>query len=331
MTNNTTQTLLFQLQSMTTVVADTGDIGAIERFRPIDATTNPSLITAAASLPSSLPLIEEALHDARAEGLAADALVDRAIDLLTVRLGIEILKLIKGRVSTEVDARLSYDTTETIAKAHELIDLYAQSGIDKSRVLIKIAATWEGIQAARALELEGIHCNLTLIFGLHQAIACADAGITLISPFVGRILDWYKKHEGKDSYPIELDPGVLSVREIYAYFKQHDHKTEVMGASFRSLAQVTALAGCDLLTIAPALLAELSEGTGVLTQQLSTENAKHSPIASIAMTQEVFEKMHNDNLMAFELLQGGIGGFVKAREQLTSQLRQMAGIPDIHR
>ncbi|AXI02343.1 transaldolase [Aquirhabdus parva] len=331
MTNNTTQTLLSQLQSMTTVVADTGDIGAIERFRPIDATTNPSLITAAASLPSSLPLIEEALHDARAEGLAADALVDRAIDLLTVRLGIEILKLIKGRVSTEVDARLSYDTAETIAKAHELIDLYAQAGIDKSRVLIKIAATWEGIQAARALELEGIHCNLTLIFGLHQAIACADAGITLISPFVGRILDWYKKHDGKDSYPIELDPGVLSVREIYAYFKQHGHKTEVMGASFRSIAQVTALAGCDLLTIAPALLAELSEETGVLTQQLSIENAKQPPIASIDMTQEVFEKMHNDNLMAFELLQGGIGGFVKAREQLTSQLRQMAGIPDIHR
>ncbi|WP_410211480.1 transaldolase [Aquirhabdus sp.] len=331
MTNNTTQTLLSQLQSMTTVVADTGDIGAIERFRPIDATTNPSLITAAASLPSSLPLIEEALHDARAEGLVADALVDRAIDLLTVRLGIEILKLIKGRVSTEVDARLSYDTAETIAKAHELIDLYAQAGIDKSRVLIKIAATWEGIQAARALELEGIHCNLTLIFGLHQAIACADAGITLISPFVGRILDWYKKHDGKDSYPIELDPGVLSVREIYAYFKQHGHKTEVMGASFRSIAQVTALAGCDLLTIAPALLAELSEETGVLTQQLSIENAKQPPIASINMTQEVFEKMHNDNLMAFELLQGGIGGFVKAREQLTSQLRQMAGIPDIHR
>jgi len=290
MTNNTTQTLLSQLQSMTTVVADTGDIGAIERFRPVDATTNPSLITAAASLPSSLPLIEEALHDARAEGLAADALVDRAIDLLTVRLGIEILKLIEGRVSTEVDARLSYDTAETIAKAHELIDLYAQAGIDKSRVLIKIAATWEGIQAARALELEGIHCNLTLIFGLHQAIACADAGITLISPFVGRILDWYKKHDGKDSYPIDLDPGVLSVREIYAYFKQHGHKTEVMGASFRSIAQVTALAGCDLLTIAPALLAELSEETGVLTQQLSIENAKQPPIASIDMTQEVFEK-----------------------------------------
>ncbi len=331
MTNDRAQTLLAQLNTMTTVVADTGDLGAIARFRPLDATTNPSLITAAASLPSSLPLIEEALHDARAEGLTADPLIDRAIDLLTVRLGLEILKLIKGRVSTEVDARLSYDTAETIAKAQELIDLYAQAGIDKSRVLIKIAATWEGIQAARALELEGIHCNLTLIFGLHQAIACADAGITLISPFVGRILDWYKKHDGKDSYPIELDPGVLSVREIYAYFKQHGHKTEVMGASFRSLAQVTALAGCDLLTIAPALLTELSEQTGELTQQLSDENAKRTPIASIAMTQEVFEKMHSDNLMAFELLQGGIGGFVKAREQLTSQLRQMAGIPDIHR
>jgi transaldolase len=329
MTQTSSATLLSQLQTMTTVVADTGDLTAIEQFRPLDATTNPSLITVAASLPSNLPLIEDALRDARAKGLVDDAMIDRAIDLLTVRLGLEILKLIKGRVSTEVDARLSYDTDETIEKAHELIALYKKSGIDQSRVLIKIAATWDGIQAARVLEAEGIHCNLTLIFGLHQAVACADAGVTLISPFVGRILDWYKKSEGKDSYAIELDPGVLSVGEIYAYYKQHHHKTEVMGASFRSLAQVTALAGCDLLTISPALLAELSNNTGDLTRQLSIETAKLKPMSTLTMTKEKFDAMHSDNLMAFELLQGGIDGFVKAREQLTIQLRQIAGIADI--
>ena len=329
MSQTSSATLLSQLQTMTTVVADTGDLAAIEQFRPIDATTNPSLITAAASLPSNLPLIEDALHDARAEGLVDDAMIDRAIDLLTVRLGLEILKLIQGRVSTEVDARLSYDTDETIAKARELIGLYKNAGIDQSRILIKIAATWEGIQAAQALEKEGIHCNLTLIFGLHQAVACAHADVTLISPFVGRILDWYKKSEGKDSYPIELDPGVLSVREIYAYYKQHNHKTEVMGASFRSLAQVTALAGCDLLTISPALLAELAKQTGNLPIQLSIENAKIKPVNAITLTEETFTTLHNNNLMAFELLQSGIDGFIKAREQLTIQLRQIAGIADI--
>jgi transaldolase len=329
MIQTTSTTLLSQLQSMTTVVADTGDLNAIEQFRPLDATTNPSLITAAASLPSNLPLIEDALRDARAEGLFDDVMVDRAIDLLTVRLGLEILKLIEGRVSTEVDARLSHDTEETIEKARELIAMYKKAGIDQSRVLIKIAATWEGIQAARVLESDGIHCNLTLIFGLHQAVACADAGITLISPFVGRILDWYKKHDSKDNYPIELDPGVLSVREIYAYFKQHNHKTEVMGASFRSLDQVKALAGCDLLTISPALLAELANNTGNLPRQLSIENAKLKPVNAITINADTFLNMHNKNLMAFELLQAGVDGFIKAREQLTIQLRQIAGIADI--
>ena len=333
MTNTSARTLLDQLQTMTTVVADTGDLAAIERFRPIDATTNPSLITAAALLPCNLPLIEDALADARAEGLTRDALVDRAIDLLTVRLGVAIVKLIKGRVSTEVDARLSYDTDETIAKARELIALYAAAGIDKSRVLIKIAATWEGIQAARSLETEGIHCNLTLLFGLHQAIACAEAKVTLISPFVGRILDWYKKHEGKNSYAIEQDPGVLSVREIYTYYKQHGHPTEIMGASFRSTAQITALAGCDLLTIAPGLLAELSEQTGALARKLSPESAQQPKVLSVVMDKATFDQIHNgsstSSLMAFELLQSGIDGFIKAREQLTGQLRLIAGIPDI--
>ncbi len=334
MTKPTAGTLLDQLQTMTTVVADTGDLTAIERFRPIDATTNPSLITAAASLPVNLPLIEAALADARNEGLQDDALIDRAIDLLTVRLGVAILQLISGRVSTEVDARLSYDTEETMSKARELIALYRAAGIDSKRVLIKIASTWEGIQAAEALEREGIHCNLTLLFGMHQAIACADAKVTLISPFVGRILDWYKKHDGKEGYPIELDPGVLSVREIYAYYKQHGHRTEIMGASFRSTAQITALAGCDLLTIAPALLADLAAQTGKLPRQLSATHSQISTATVAALDKKAFDAVHNgsatSSLMAFELLQSGIDGFVKAREQLTLQLRQIAGIPDIH-
>lgn len=323
MTKTASATLLNQLQTMTVVVADTGDLSAIEQFRPIDATTNPSLITAAASLPSNRPLIEHALRDARSEGHVDDALIDRAIDLLTIRLGLEILKLIQGRVSTEVDARLSYDTAKTIEKAREFIEMYQKEGIHQSRILIKIAATWQGIQAARVLEQEGIHCNLTLIFGLHQAVACAEANITLISPFVGRILDWYKKSEGKDSFPIESDPGVLSVREIYRYYKQHQHTTEVMGASFRSMAQVTALAGCDLLTISPALLTELSSHTGELTRQLSPETAQLPTIDQIVMSKESFTQMHRDNLMAFELLDSGIDGFIKAREQLTFHLDQL--------
>jgi transaldolase len=326
MTVTASRTLLKQLQDMTIVVADTGDLSAIEQFRPIDATTNPSLITAAASQPSNRPLIEHALRDARAEGYQHDAMIDRAIDLLTMRLGLEILKLIQGRVSTEVDARLSYDTAKTIEKAHEFISMYQKAGIDPSRILIKIAATWEGIQAARILEQEGIHCNLTLIFGLHQAVACAEAGITLISPFVGRILDWYKKSEGKDSYPIESDPGVLSVREIYHYYKQHQHTTEVMGASFRSMAQVTALAGCDLLTISPTLLTELSSHTGELLRQLSADKSQLPSIDPLTITAETFHHMHRDNRMAFELLESGIDGFVKAREQLTTHLRQIADL-----
>ncbi|TDI11479.1 transaldolase, partial [Acinetobacter baumannii] len=240
-----THTALDQLKTLTTVVADSSDLEAIRKFRPLDATTNPSLITAAAEQPESKELIEDAYYQAKEEGYKNDELIERTIDILTVKFGVEILKLIEGRVSTEVDAALSYDTEATIQKAHELCELYKGYGIDQSRILIKIASTWEGIQAAKVLEAEGIACNLTLLFGLHQAQACADAKVTLISPFVGRILDWYKKAEGVDSYPIEKDPGVVSVKKIYTYYKQQNIPTQVMGASFRSIDQVLGLAGCD--------------------------------------------------------------------------------------
>ena len=220
-----TQSSLAQLKALTTIVADTGDLAAIEQFRPLDATTNPSLITVAANQPENRVLIEDAYTQAKAEGYLHDELIERTIDILTVKLGVEILKIVSGRVSTEVDASLSYDTDATVAKAHELLKLYKDYGVEQDRILIKIASTWEGIQAAKILEAEGIHCNLTLLFGLHQAKACADAGVTLISPFVGRILDWYKKAENVDHYPIEKDPGVLSVKQIYHYYKQHSIKT----------------------------------------------------------------------------------------------------------
>ena len=267
------QTALDQLKAITTIVADTGDLTAIETFRPLDATTNPSLITAASSLPENKQLIEDAYEQAKSEGYTADLLIERAIDILTVKLGVEILKLIDGRVSTEVDAALSYDTEATIEKAKELLALYKAYGIDQNRILIKIASTWEGIQAAKALEAEGIHCNLTLLFGLHQAKACADANVTLISPFVGRILDWYKKAEGVDHYSIEKDPGVLSVKQIYTFYKQHQIKTEIMGASFRSVDQVLGLAGCDLLTVSPNLLSDLSQDEREVKAQLSAAEA----------------------------------------------------------
>ena len=322
-----TNSALNQLKSMTTIVADSSDLSAIEKFRPLDATTNPSLITAAANQTENKELIENAFAQAKQEGYTGDELVERTIDILTVKFGVEILKLIDGRVSTEVDAALSYDTDATIAKAKELLQLYKQYGIDQNRILIKIASTWEGIQAAKALQAEGIHCNLTLLFGLHQAQACADAQVTLISPFVGRILDWYKKAENVDSYPIEKDPGVLSVKQIYHYYKQHDIKTEIMGASFRSTEQVLGLAGCDLLTVSPNLLAELAQETQTVVQQLS-ENHAHShtehPIA--VLNKAAFKEQLEHDLMSFQLLQGGIDGFIKAREQLSTLLRQSFGL-----
>ena len=307
-------TALAQLQQFTTIVADSGDLNAIAQLRPLDATTNPSLITAAAMQPENLALIESAFDQARSEGYQDDALIERSIDILTVKLGVEILKLIQGRVSTEVDAELSYDTNATIAKARELLALYQEYGIQQDRILIKIASTWEGIQAARVLEAEGIHCNLTLLFGLTQARACADANVTLISPFVGRILDWYKKAEAVDSYPIEQDPGVNSVKQIYQYYKQHGVSTEVMGASFRSIEQVLALAGCDLLTVAPNLLQQLAETKQEVTPVLSAQAATAQ--AADALDEQTFKTELEHDLMVTQLLQGGIDGFIKARQQL---------------
>ena len=322
-----TQSALNQLKNMTTVVADSSDLAAIEKFRPLDATTNPSLITAAAQQTENKVLIEDAFQQAKSEGYSGDVLVERTIDILTVKFGVEILKLIEGRVSTEVDAALSYDTDATIAKAKELLALYQTYGIEQDRILIKIAATWQGIQAAKALEAEGIHCNLTLLFGLPQAQACAEAGVTLISPFVGRILDWYKKAEKVEHYPIDKDPGVLSVKQIYHFYKQNCIKTEIMGASFRSIEQVLGLAGCDLLTIAPNLLAELEQDQREVVTQLSDDHAQaHCQHTIAALSKADFTEQLQHDLMASQLLQSGIDGFIKAREQLSTLLRQSFGL-----
>lgn len=312
-----------QLASMTVIVADTGDINSIEKFRPQDATTNPSLITKASQMPEYAEVVEAALKTSKEEvGDDVDKVVARAIDRLAVEFGRRILKLIDGRVSTEVDARLSYDTEATIAKARELIGFYEKVGISRDRVLIKIASTWEGIRAAEQLEKEGIHCNLTLLFGLHQAIACAEAKVTLISPFVGRILDWYKKETGRDSYPSHEDPGVLSVTEIYNYFKKFGYKTEVMGASFRNSGEIKELAGCDLLTISPDLLAELKSTEGDLPRKLDAEKAKSMDIEKIEMDLETFNKMHQEDRMATEKLAEGIKGFSDALVNLEQLLKK---------
>ena len=315
-------TLLEQLKSMTVVVADTGDMNSMKKFKPRDATTNPSLITAAAQMPEYIPLVDDALLWAKREAgpkATKDAVVKRAIDRLAVEFGLRILAIVPGRVSTEVDARLSFDTQATIDKAHLLISQYEAAGAKRERILIKIASTWEGIRAAEQLEKEGIHCNLTLLFGLHQAIACAEAKITLISPFVGRILDWYKKHENRDYTPQE-DPGVVSVTRIYEYFKKFGHKTEVMGASFRNIGEIQELAGCDLLTISPQLLAELEGKTGTLERKLDPEKIKSMSIDKIEMDEKVFRAMHEKDAMAHDKLAEGIEGFSKALVALEKHL-----------
>jgi len=317
--------LLEQLREMTVVVADTGDIQAIETFKPQDATTNPSTITAASQMPQYQSIVDDTLKGAR-ETLGKDAseaqVVTLAFDRLAVSFGLKILDIIPGRVSTEVDARLSFDTEATIAKGRELIAQYEAAGVNRQRILIKIASTWEGIQAAAVLEKEGIHCNLTLLFGLHQAIACAENDITLISPFVGRILDWYKKDTGRDSYPAAEDPGVLSVTEVYNYYKKFGYKTEVMGASFRNIGEITELAGVDLLTIAPALLDELQSTEAELPRKLTPQSAVNTSIDKIAMDKATFEKMHAENRMASDKLAEGIDGFSKALVSLEELLAE---------
>jgi len=315
-------TLLEQLRTMTVVVADTGDIQSIEQFKPRDATTNPSLITAAAEMPKYKEIVDGTLLDARKQlGDSADPqqVAALAFDHLAVSFGKRILQIVPKRVSTEVDARLSWDTNASVAKGREIIAQYESAGISRERILIKIASTWEGIKAGEILEKEGIHCNLTLMFGLHQAIACGEAGITLISPFVGRILDWYKKDTGRDYAPQE-DPGVLSVGTIYNYYKKFGYKTEVMGASFRNVGEITELAGCDLLTISPALLADLDKTEGDLPRKLDPEKAKGMDIQRIPMDRETFDRMHAADRMANDKLAEGIAGFSKALVNLETML-----------
>lgn len=316
------QNLLQQLRKFTVVVADTGDIEAMEKFRPQDATTNPSLITAAAQMPQYQPIVDGVLMDARRElgpQAGEQAVANLAFQQLAVAFGKKILEIVPGRVSTEVDARLSYNTEATIEQARAIIKQYDAAGIGRDRVLIKIAATWEGIRAAEVLEKEGIHCNLTLIFGLHQAIACAEAGVTLISPFVGRILDWYKKDTGKD-YQGADDPGVRSVTRIYNYFKKFGYKTQVMGASFRNAGEIVELAGSDLLTISPALLAELEATEGTLERKLDPKIAETQNIERIVMDKDVFGFMHDGDRMATDKLKEGIDGFAAALVKLEALL-----------
>ncbi len=307
---------------MTVVVADTGELEAIRRFKPRDATTNPSLILAAAQIPAYQNLIDEALESSRdriGHAAAIEEVVEEALDEICVAFGNEILKIIPGRVSTEVDARLSYDKDGTITKARKLISLYDEVGISKDRVLIKIASTWEGIKAAEVLEKEGIHCNLTLLFGFSQAVACAEAGVTLISPFVGRILDWYKANTGRDSYSGHEDPGVVSVTKIFNYFKTHGYRTEVMGASFRNIDEIIELAGCDLLTISPKLLDQLKKTELPLKQKLDSLNPS-SKEDKIQIDKINFDSLMSEDTMAREKLDEGIRGFSKAIETLEAQL-----------
>lgn len=314
--------LLDQLKAMTTVVADTGDINSIKQFKPTDSTTNPSLIATAAGMPEYQEIMDDVLKEAR-EALGPEAddkqVAAAAFKTLAVAFGRKILEIVPGRVSTEVDARLSYDREKTKEQARDIIHQYDQAGIGRERVLVKIASTWEGIQAAKELEEEGIHCNLTLLFGLHQAVACAEAKVTLISPFVGRILDWYKHDTGKD-FPAEDDPGVHSVTEIYNYYKKFGYSTQIMGASFRNVGEIEELAGCDLLTIAPKLLQQLQNSEGTLERKLDPSKAKDLTIEKLHMDQETFERMHQENRMAHDKLKEGIDGFSEALEHLEELL-----------
>jgi transaldolase len=307
---------------MTTVVSDTGDINSIQQFKPQDSTTNPSLIAAAAEKPEYQSIMDSVLQQAKKD--AGDKATDKevaalAFKSLAVAFGLKILEIIPGRVSTEVDARLSYDTDKSIATARDIIKQYEAAGVSRERVLIKLASTWEGIKAAEILEKEGIHCNMTLLFGLHQAIASAEAKVTLISPFVGRILDWYKKDTGKE-YTGADDPGVQSVTTIYNYYKHFGYKTVVMGASFRNTGEILELAGCDLLTIAPKLLSELEAAEGTLVRKLDPANAKNLNIEKIPMDKATFDKMHAADRMATDKLKEGIDGFSKALEGLEELL-----------
>ena len=322
-------TLLEQLKKVTVVVADTGDIDAIKKQKPQDATTNPSLIFKAAQMPQYQSLVDDAVSYAESQPGTTAQKLDACVDKLSVNFGLEILKIVPGRVSTEVPAILSFDTDATVERGRVLIDLYKKAGIDKGRILIKTASTWEGIKAGEKLQKEGINCNLTLLFGFGQAVACAEAGVKLISPFVGRIYDWFKKAKGAE-IPNEEDPGVASVTKIFNYYKKYGHKTEVMGASFRKVEQIVNLAGCDLLTISPDLLDKLGAGTGTLTKKLDEAAAKSMNIPKVEMNEKLFRWMLNEDQMATEKLSEGIRLFhadtLKLRDLVAKRMGMAVGV-----
>lgn len=314
-------TQLDQLKKYTTVVADTGDFRQMEEFAPQDATTNPSLILAAVAKPEYRPIVEAAVAPFKGKPLDAGRMGD-LLDHVVVAFGLEILKRVPGRVSSEADARLSFDSEGTVAKARKMMALYEAAGIPRERVLIKIASTWEGIQAARQLESEGIHCNLTLLFGLVQAVACAEAGVRLISPFVGRILDWHRAHSGEE-YTAESDPGVQSVRTIYNYYKKYGYKVQIMGASFRNTGEILALAGCDLLTISPGLLDELSQRSEPISRELTPEAAMACELARVPADEKSFRFLFNEDAMATEKTAEGIRRFAADTRKLESLLKSL--------
>jgi len=317
---------LEQLKQLTTIVADTGDFETMKVYKPTDATTNPSLILSAAQQEQYQHLIERAVKHGKKVGTTNEEKVSEALDYLCVLFGVEILKIVPGRVSTEVDARLSFDTKASVEKALKLIAFYEELNVDKSRVLIKLASTWEGIQAARILEQEhGIHCNLTLLFSFAQAVACAEAGVTLISPFVGRILDWYVANTDKKEYEPSEDPGVVSVTQIYNYYKKFDYKTVVMGASFRNTGEVTALAGCDLLTISPKLLGELGSSTAQVVRKLDSKESKKYDLEKITLDEAKFRWLLNEDQMATDKLSDGIRKFAVDARKLEKVLSGLVG------
>ncbi|HVY71569.1 MAG TPA: transaldolase [Verrucomicrobiae bacterium] len=301
--------LLSQLKQHSLIVADTGDFESIKEFKPRDATTNPSLLLKAAQMPEYSAVLDKVLEETKMESAPGAGRMELALEKLSVAFGLEILKIVPHRVSTEVDARLSFDTAGSIAKARSIIARYEKAGISRERILIKVASTWEGIRAAEELKKDSIRCNLTLLFSFAQAVACAEAGVQLISPFVGRILDWYKKSTGKENYAAAEDPGVVSVTRIYNYYKKHGYKTEVMGASFRNVGEITELAGCDLLTISPALLGEMAKTKGEVPRKLTPESAAASKEEKIKMDEKTFRWMHNEDAMATDKLAEGIRTF----------------------
>jgi transaldolase len=313
---------LEQLRKMTTVVADTGDIESIQQYMPTDATTNPSLLYKAAQMPQYQHLVQESIEFGKSHAREPEQQIQLTLDKIAVNFGKEILKIIPGRVSTEVDARLSFDTEATVRRAQQLIAMYRDEGVPTVRVLIKIASTWEGIRAAEQLEKQGIHCNLTLMFSLAQAVAAAEAGATLISPFVGRILDWHKKAEGVNSYPANEDPGVRSVTTIYNYYKKFGYDTAVMGASFRNKDEIMELSGCDLLTIAPSLMEELRNTEGHLERKLDAGAARHSDVRRLTIDENNFRWLMNQDAMATEKLAEGIRGFTRDTLKLEHFIQQ---------